>query len=64
MLRWRPPPLFAVAAHRGVELAAAFVISDSLSDLVWEPHFLSTMTLDALIGVYGAAVRVLDRTRL
>ncbi len=31
--------LFAVAQVRGVQVASAFVISDSLADLVWQPHF-------------------------
>ncbi len=44
--------LFAVATHRGVEAAAAFVVSDSLAELEWNPQFHSSETaagLDALI---------------
>jgi uridine phosphorylase len=31
--------LFTVAAYRGVEVAAAFTVSDSLADLTWTPDF-------------------------
>jgi uridine phosphorylase len=31
--------LFTVAAYRGVEVAAAFTVSDSLADLTWVPDF-------------------------
>jgi uridine phosphorylase len=31
--------LFTVAAYRGVEVAAAFTVSDSLADLTWAPDF-------------------------
>ena len=40
--------VFAVAQYRRVDLASAFVISDSLADLVWEPQFHADRTQDGL----------------
>jgi uridine phosphorylase len=52
--------VFAVAEHRGVEAAAAFAISDSLADLVWNPQFDSAETQDGLDAIFGAAVSALS----
>jgi hypothetical protein len=51
--------LFAVAAIRGVRLASAFVISDSLAELTWSSHFGSPEVTSGLIGLYQAAVATL-----
>jgi uridine phosphorylase len=52
--------LFAVAQYRHVELAAAFVVSDSLADLAWDPHFHADRTREGLDRLFKAAVRTLD----
>jgi uridine phosphorylase len=51
--------LFAVAQLRGVELASAFVISDSLAELVWKPHFASEVVSAGLLTLYKAAFATL-----
>jgi uridine phosphorylase len=51
--------LFAVARHRGVELASAVVVSDSLAE-VWEPHFHADATLDGLEAAARAALEALS----
>ena len=51
--------LFAVAEVRGLQLASAFVISDSLAELVWSSHFRSPEVASALIELYQAAVAAL-----
>ncbi len=51
--------LFAVAEVRGLRLASAFVISDSLADLVWSPRFHDPAVQAGLIGLYQAAVATL-----
>ena len=51
--------LFAVAAYREVDVAAGFVISDSLADLVWDPQFHAPETFDSLIRLYDASVATL-----
>ena len=51
--------LFAVAAHRGIELASAFVISDSLAELVWMPGFRDPLVERGLDALYAAAVETL-----
>ena len=51
--------LFAVAEVHGLRLASAFVISDSLADLVWGPRFHDPAVQDGLIGLYQAAVAAL-----
>jgi uridine phosphorylase len=51
--------LFAVAKVRGLRLASAFVISDSLAELVWSSHFRSPEVASALIELYQAAVAAL-----
>jgi uridine phosphorylase len=51
--------LFAVAAYRGVEMAAAFTISDSLAEMVWNPQFHASDTHDSLTTLFSAAARAL-----
>ncbi len=51
--------LFAVAQYRGVELACAFVISDSLAELVWNPHFGSELVSAGLLTLYQTACATL-----
>lgn len=52
--------LFAVAAVRGVEVACAFAISDSLAELVWDPQFHGPEVEAGLDGLYRAARVALD----
>lgn len=52
--------LFAVAAHRGVEVAAAFAISDSLADLIWDPQFGSPAVSGGLDRLADAAIAALE----
>lgn len=47
--------LFAVAQYREVDLAAAFVISDSLAELVWKPQFNAEAVENGLGQLYRAA---------
>ena len=51
--------LFAVAAVRGLRVASAFTISDSLADLVWNPRFHEPEVEAGLIALYGAALDAL-----
>jgi uridine phosphorylase len=51
--------IFAVAQVRNVEVAAAFVISDSLAELVWDPQFASAEMKRQLARLYVAAVDAL-----
>jgi uridine phosphorylase len=51
--------LFAVAEVRGLALASAFVISDSLAELTWSSQFGSPEVASGLIEVYQAAVAAL-----
>jgi uridine phosphorylase len=51
--------LFAVAEIRGLQLASAFVISDSLAELTWSSHFGSPEVASGLIELYQAAVAAL-----
>ena len=51
--------LFAVAQVRGLSLATAFVISDSLADLVWTPRFHDPAVEAGLVDLYQAAVAAL-----
>ncbi len=53
--------LFAVAAHRGVDVAALFTISDSLADLTWRPEFHSDRTRLGLENLYRVALQALTR---
>jgi uridine phosphorylase len=48
--------LFTVAAHRGVALASAFCVSDSLADAEWNPLFDHPDLAHNLLALYGAAV--------
>jgi uridine phosphorylase len=52
--------LFAVAEVRGLRIASAFVISDSLSDLVWNPQFHAPQVEVGLITLYQAALAALQ----
>ena len=51
--------LFAVAQVRGLQLASAFVISDSLADLVWRPRFGDPQVEAGLVQLYQAALTAL-----
>lgn len=51
--------LFAVAEVRGLRVASAFTISDSLADLVWNPRFHEPEVEAGLIALYGAALSAL-----
>jgi uridine phosphorylase len=56
--------LFAVGSFRGVEVASAFVISDSLAELVWDPQFRGPEVETGLTTLWEAALRSLTtRTR-
>ncbi len=52
--------LFAVAQVRGLNIASAFVISDSLADLVWNPQFHGADVDAGLVTLYEAALTVLQ----
>ncbi len=54
--------LFAVAAVRNVEIAAGFVISDSLATPEWNPQFRAEATDSGLIRLYAAAKAALTQT--
>jgi uridine phosphorylase len=51
--------LFSVAQHRGVEVASAFAISDSLADGEWTPHFGDARLAASLMRMVPAAVAAL-----
>jgi uridine phosphorylase len=51
--------LFAVARARGLHVASAFTISDSLADLVWNPRFHESEVEAGLVALYGAALAAL-----
>jgi uridine phosphorylase len=55
--------LFAVAQVRGLQLASAFVISDSLADLAWNPGFHDPQVEAGLVELYRAAVTALTAGR-
>ena len=40
--------LFAVAEYRKVEVACVFVVSNSLADAVWQPHYSSKAAREGL----------------
>lgn len=44
--------LFAVAQYRGVDVAAAFVISDSLAEPLWNPQFEAEVVESNLVQLY------------
>ena len=52
--------LFAVGEYRGTEVAAAFTMSDSLAELVWDPQFLGPEVEASLIALYHAALKALQ----
>jgi uridine phosphorylase len=54
--------LFAVAQVRGLQLASAFVISDSLAELVWTAGFGAPEVAAGLVALYEAAVAALQAT--
>jgi nucleoside phosphorylase len=51
--------LASVASHRRVQFAAAFAVSDTLADLVWDPRFRSPEVARSLDYLYTAAVAAL-----
>lgn len=51
--------LFTVAQYRGVDVASAVTISDSLADLVWDPQFHAGDTKAGLETLFQAAVQTL-----
>jgi uridine phosphorylase len=55
--------LFAVAQVRGLQLASAFVISDSLAELVWVPRFHDPQVQAGLVALYQAALAALVADR-
>jgi hypothetical protein len=52
--------VFAVAEARRLHVASAFVISDSLADLTWDPRFHGPEVEAGLITLYEAALRALQ----
>jgi uridine phosphorylase len=52
--------LFAVAAHRGVQLASGFVVSDVLGDGPWNPQFSAATIPAGLVRLFEAARAVLQ----
>jgi uridine phosphorylase len=52
--------LFAVAEVRGLQVASAFAISDSLAELVWNPQFHGPQVEAGLITLYEVAVKALQ----
>ena len=52
--------LFAVAEVRGLQVASAFAISDSLADLLWDPQFHGPEVEAGLITLYEAALSALQ----
>lgn len=55
--------LFAVAQLRGAEMAAGFVISDSLADLVWNPQFNAEATAAGFVHLFHAARETLSQAK-
>lgn len=55
--------LFTVARHRGVEIASAFAISDSLADGEWVPQFGHPRLAENLLRMVPAAVDTLRDER-
>jgi purine-nucleoside phosphorylase len=51
--------VFAVAQHRGVQAAAGFVLSDTLTDTDWTPDFGSPEILRGLDILVTAAIEVI-----
>jgi len=48
--------VFAVGRFRGVEVAAAFAVSDSLADGEWTPHFGDRRLAASLVAMVPCAV--------
>jgi len=55
--------LFAVAEFHKVNIASIFVISDSLADLTWKPHFFSAKVSKSLIKTIDYAIKFSDYIR-
>lgn len=55
--------LFAIAAHRGVPIAACFSVSDTLAELKWRPEFHTETTKEGLEVLFHAAVEALRDSR-
>jgi uridine phosphorylase len=53
--------LLTVGAHRGVAVAAAFCMSDTIIEGEWDGHFDNATLAHNLLALYGAAVDALDR---
>lgn len=53
--------LFAVAQYRNVEIGVIFTISDSLTELQWDPQFHVKEPPEKLEILYKVAVDILDR---
>lgn len=52
--------VFALGAHRNVEVGAIFTISDSLADLKWKPEFQSEKTSRGLETIFEVALSSLS----
>ncbi len=52
--------LFAVAAFRGVQIAACFSVSDTLAELVWRPEFHAETTEEGLVRIFESALETLN----
>ena len=50
--------LFTVAAYRSVDVAAAFVVSDSLAEMTWQPRFGTSEVREAMLRLFEVAVTV------
>lgn len=55
--------LFAVAEFHTINIASIFVISDSLADLTWKPHFFSEKITKSLIKTIDYAIKFSDCIR-
>lgn len=44
--------LFTVAAYRSVEISAAFVPSDSLAEMTWQPKFGTSGVRQAMLELF------------
>ncbi len=53
--------LFAVAQYHHIEMAAMFVVSDSLADLVWKPDFHRIDTKSGMHQIYTLALDILKK---
>jgi uridine phosphorylase len=51
--------LFTLGAHRGVDVAAAFCMSDTIIEGEWDGHFDHPALAHNLLALYGAAVDAL-----